>query len=264
MVSFMNKKELKRLDIILLILFPIISVILSLVFKANYLVSTLLFFGLPSVWLSYRTPHMIKRTALFAFIFCIPFGIIIDYIVTADKGWFVPRSSFPRIFNLVPIEDLIFVFLLAYAAVIFYEHFLDKGKHRLIDSKMKYFIWPVVILFFVFIILFFNNPLLLRINYAYFWLGGTVLLLPTLAALGVFPGLFSKYVKTASYFFIVTLLFEFTALELGQWKYDGANFIGWVNLFGHSFPIEEFFFCFILFSTAVLSYYEFFDEPRHR
>lgn len=44
-----SEKFLKKLDIFLLILFPIISVALSLALNANLLVSTLLFFGLPSM-----------------------------------------------------------------------------------------------------------------------------------------------------------------------------------------------------------------------
>lgn len=134
-----NQKFLKKLDIFLLILFPIASVVLSLTFSVNFLVSILLFFGLPSLWLSFRTWSQVSKTFLFSLILSVPLGIFIDYIATIDNSWFVPISVFPfRLFGVVPIEDLIWGFFLIYSIVIFYEHFLDKGKHELVDRRMKY------------------------------------------------------------------------------------------------------------------------------
>jgi len=259
----MRANNSKKSDIIFLIIFPLISVAMSLIFKTNYLVSTLLFFGLPALWLSYRKPKMITRTALFSFLFVIPLGIVVDYIVTIDDGWLVPETSFPfRLFGMVPIEDLIYVFLLAYGTILFYEHFLEKKKHSLIDKKMNYFVWLVVIIFILFLIILSKNPSALHIKYAYLWSGLIVLLLPAMSALAIFPKHFANYVKTASYFFVVTILFEFTALELGQWDYIGNHFIGWVRLFGYQFPVEEFIFALILFSIGTLSLYDFFDEKH--
>ncbi|NQV08402.1 hypothetical protein HQ529_00965 [Candidatus Woesearchaeota archaeon] len=84
-----DESKLKKLDIFLLIVFPIIAVIVSLSINASLIVSTLLFFGLPSLWLSYRTQHMIAKTAIFAFIITIPV-IVIDYLAHLNKSWNVP------------------------------------------------------------------------------------------------------------------------------------------------------------------------------
>jgi hypothetical protein len=98
----------KKLEILLLILFPVLSVILSLVIKANFLVSTLFFFGLPAIWLSSRTKMAIKKTVLFSFIFSIPLAIIVDYRAILDKSWYVPTTVFPfRLLDIIPIENLI-------------------------------------------------------------------------------------------------------------------------------------------------------------
>lgn len=258
-----NQKFLKKLDIFLLILFPILSVILSLALKANFLTSILLFFGLPSIWLSIRTSAQVKKTFLFSLILSLPLGIFIDYIATLDKSWFVPTTVFPfRLFGVVPVEDLIWGFFLIYSIVIFYEHFLDKGKHELVDKRMKYLAWPLIILMLVFFTLLFTKPELLIIRYAYFWLGAIFFILPTITFLSFFPRLLSKYVKTASYFFLLAVLFELTGLQLNQWTFPGQNFIGWVELFGHRFPFEEFFFWFVMGAVSVLAYYEFFDDDR--
>lgn len=258
-----NQKFLKKFDIFLLIFFPILSVTLSLVFNANFLVSILLFFGLPSLWLSFRTQSQVKKTFLFSLILSIPLGISLDYIAITDNSWFVPTTVFSfRLFGVVPIEDLIWVFFLTYNIVIFYEHFLDKGKHELVDRRMKYLVWPLIILMIVFFTILFTKPELLVIRYAYFWLGTVFLILPAITFLSFFPRLLSKYVKTASYFFLLAILFELTGLQLNQWAFPGSNFIGWVELFGYRFPFEEFFFWFIMGAIGVLAYYEFFDDDR--
>lgn len=258
-----NQKFLKKLDIFLLILFPIASVVLSLTFSVNFLVSILLFFGLPSLWLSFRTPSQVNKTFLFSLILSVPLGIFIDYIATIDNSWFVPITVFPfRLFGVIPIEDLIWGFFLIYSIVIFYEHFLDKGKHELVDRRMKYLAWPLIILMLVFFSVLFTKPELLVIPYAYFWLGTVFFILPAITFLSFFPRLLSKYVKTASYFFLLSILFELTGLQLNQWTFPGSNFIGWVELFGHRFPFEEFFFWFVMGAISVLAYYEFFDDDR--
>jgi len=258
-----NQNFLKKLDIFLLILFPIASAVLSLAFSVNFLVSILLFFGLPSLWLSFRTPSQVNKTFLFSLILSIPLGIFIDYIATVDNSWFVPITVFPfRLFSVVPIEDLIWGFFLIYSIVIFYEHFLDKGKHELVDKRMKYLAWPLIILMLVFFTILFTKPELLVIPYAYFWLGIIFFILPAITFLSFFPRLLSKYIKTASYFFLLSLLFELTGLQLNQWTFPGSNFIGWVELFGHRFPFEEFFFGFVMGAISVLTYYEFFDDDR--
>lgn len=258
-----NSKFLKKLDIFLLVLFPIISVILSLAIKANFFTSILLFYGPPSLWLSFRTPNQVPKTLIFTTLCSIPFGIVIDYLATTDQSWFVPVSIFPsRLFGIIPYEDIIWGFLLVYSTIIFYEHFLDKGKQGLVDRKMKYFVWPVLTALIVFLSIHFLKPELLVLKYAYLLLGIGLVLIPSITFLSFFPRLISKYIKTASYFFILSLLFELTALQLNQWTFPGNNFIGWVSILGFDIPFEEFFFFFVMTSIGILSYYEFFDDDR--
>ncbi|MDP3901905.1 MAG: hypothetical protein Q8Q37_02955 [bacterium] len=259
----MNESLLKKLDIVLLIFFPVLAVVLSLAIRANFLISTLLFLGLPSLWLSIRTPSTILKTLIFSLIFSIPVGIILDYIGTLSGSWLVPVTVLPfRFFDIVPIEDLVWFFFLIYNIIIFYEHFLDKGREQLVDRRMKYLIWPLIVIFITFLIIWLINPGLLMMRYAYLWILIIVSILPSITFLSFFPRLLSKYVKTAAYFFLIALLFELTGLELGQWAFPGDNFVGWVELFGYRFPFEEFFAWFIMAAICVLSYYEFFDDDH--
>lgn len=122
--------------------------------------------------------------------------------------------------------------------------------------------WPLSAILFIFILFVRQSPTLLNIPYAYVWLGLVTTLLPGMLFLNFFPNFLSRYVKVSAYFFILSILFELTALELGQWSFPGTTFIGWVDILGYRFPFEEFFFWFLLAVTAILSIYEYFDDDR--
>lgn len=253
----------KKIDIIFLILSPIFATFVSLTFKTNFLISTLLFFGIPAIYLSWRNTHAIKKSFLFSSIIGIFGAFVIDYFATVGGFWFVPKTVFPlRLLGVVPIEDLIWGFLLVYGIVMFYEHFLDKGKHNLKDTNLKYLIISLIFIFITFFLIYLFKPFLLVIPYFYIKAGIIIILFPIISFLSFFPKLISKFIKAGTYFFIQGILFELTGLTLNQWNFDGTNFIGWVQILNLKFPLEEFVFWMVLFSTCVLSYYEFFDDDR--
>lgn len=144
----------------------------------------------------------------------------------------------------------------------FYEHFLDKEKHNLKDTKLKYFISLIIVALFVFSSIYLIEKNLLLIPYFFATFFSIFFLIPMISFLSFFPRLISKYLKTGVYFFAQSLIFELTALSLGQWGFYGKQYIGWVSFGNLKFPLEEFIFWMILFSTCVLSYYEFFDDDR--
>ena len=258
-----NQKFLKKLDILLLVLFPIIAISTTLGLQLNYFWAILLFFGFPAFWFSLRTKKMIARTALFSVPLTILFTIIINYMGVQNGLWYVPITVFPfRLLGELPIEDIILGFLLSYAVVICYEHSLDKGKHNLIDKKMKYFLWPVAFLLIIIFALFITHQGFPNVKYAYFWIGIIFLALPIISTLSFFPKLLSKYLKVSAYFAILLIMFEYTGLALGHWIFPGENFLGWFSYFGYQIPVEEFAVLIILVVIGILSYYEFFDDDR--
>jgi hypothetical protein len=258
----MTKKSWLKLDIILLILFPIFSAVFSVVINANYLTSILLFFGLPAIWLSYRTPQMITRTLLYAAIFTIPFGIIVDYIVTIDYGWYVPKTLFPLILGVVPVEDIIFVLLLVYAIIMFFEHLIHHGKHKILSNSMKYLILLITTIVILFSLILVTKPKFLELPYSYLWTGIIFIIIPFVIYILKFPRMISKFVIVGSYFFMTALIFELVALNLNQWTFPGNNFIGFISIFGYSFPIEELLFFMVFFSSGMLAWYEFYDDKK--
>lgn len=253
---------MKKLDILLLILFPLIAVILSLGLKLNFIISTLIFFGLPSVYLSFRTKKVILRTLTFTLLFGLSASIVLNYMASLDNSWEVP-TIFPfRLLDKVSIEEIVWSLLIVYFIVIFYEHFFDKGKHK-VEYSMRYLAYILISILVVFLLSLFTNPDLLKINYFYLKAGLIAALLPLAAFLFEFHKFVSKFIKTGLYFFYLGLLNELTALQLGYWSFPGSNFIGWVTILGHRFPFEELLFFLMIFAIAVLAYFEFFDDREH-
>ena len=253
----------KKIDIVFLILSPVFATITSLFFRTNFLTSTLLYFGIPAVYLSWRNQHAVRKSAIFSSLFgLIGGGLVIDYLTHFNNVWFVTTIFPVRIFGQVPIEDFLWGFLAVYNIIMFYEHFLDKGKHNLKDSYLKYFISLMFFITLIFTVIYICDKKLFFVPYFYLKAGFILILIPIISFLTFFPRLISKYLKTGVYFFAQSLMFELTALKLGQWSFNGNQYIGWIQISSMKFPIEEFVFWMVLFSTCVLSYYEFFDDDR--
>jgi len=261
-VARMKKRE--SIDLAILLMCPILATLISLLFKTNVFVSVLLFFGIPALYLSFRGAKYIKKSIVFSVITSIPLIIIIDYVGHITKMWIIPNSILPfRLFGIVTIEVILWAVFNSYCVLMFYEYFLDKDvTKKAWFPQMKYLVVAILILFITFIILFFNAPGVLHIPYFYLAFGIVLLLIPVVVELFEYPKLISKFARVGAYFFFLTFLYEVTALKLGWWAFPGTEFVGWVSIFGTMFPIEELVFWLILFSTAVLSYYEYFDDDE--
>lgn len=258
-----RERRWKKIDLILMIVFPIAAIILSMGLNLNYLLSTILFFGVPSLYLSIRKKSLIKKTTIFSFLFIIPISIIIDYLGIRDNSWWVPQTVFGmRFFGGIPFEDLVWSFLIAYFVVSFYEFFLDRKDEPGVKKHMNYLIGGTLIVFFIFIIFLIVSPGILHVPYAYLWMGILTVIAPLITFLSFFPKLIGRYTILGAYFFFVTLLQEIATLHLNNWQFLGTNFIGWFELFGYRFPVEEFILYISLMAAAIAVYYEFFDDDQ--
>lgn len=255
---------MRRLDVIVLLFFPIVAALGSLAVQANLFVSTLLFFGLPALWLSLRAPKKIARSLVFSLVFSIPFVVFADYVATINQAWYVPHSILNwRLFGVIAIEDFVWGFLFVFTPIMFYEHLLDRGKHdSLTTGRFRYLLGIWLSILAIFLPLLYIRPQLLEIPYAYAVLGVAFFFLPFLAFVTKFPWLIRKLSIVAAYFFPLALLHELTGLHLNQWIFSGTEYVGWVELAGLRFPVEELFIWFIIGSATMVGYYEFFADDR--
>jgi hypothetical protein len=254
------EKRRARLDIIVLCTLPILAAVASIFLDINFLTSIILFFGLPATYLSFRTPNAIARSLLFSLVTLIAIAFI-EYYAGVDKSWYV-HSIFPRVFDHIAIEDLVWGFLLTYFIVMFYEHFFDKGRHKVVGVGLKYFALMLAGVFSVLFTLHFMDPK--NIEFFYFRAGLILLLLPVISVLIIFPKYISVLLKITPYFFGLGLIVALTSIQNGYWYYPGENFIGWVSIGSYRFPIEELIFWMTLLSSAIIVYFEFFDDNRAR
>lgn len=256
----------KKVNLVLVILWPIAASLISLAINAGTFTSMLLFLAVPGAYLSLFKKDFVLKAAIFSLITAIPIGIVADYIMELTGGWYLPNSIFGdfRLFNYVSAEQIIWLFFYVYFVIIYYEVFLE--DHKAISNfhiNMKYMFLIMASMLGIFLFFYTFSPKTLEINYFYLKFGIVIVLLPIIIVLAKFPQLSGKFFKASTYFFFLSITYEVTALKLNQWSFPAENqFVGIIELFGQRFPFEELFFWIILGSLATLSYYEFYDDDK--
>lgn len=254
----------KSFDVWVLVALPILAAIVTVILSTNKFTSTLLFFGLPILYLIWKNPSIFKKSFAFAFLFSIPLSIFIDTLAVFDGGWYIPESVVPfRLFGVATFEVYLFGLLWVLFAILFYEYFFDRHTkrdwfprvYRRLFYLFTFLIMGVTVLFFI-------KPSLLVIPYFYTWVSVIFVVSSLVWFLMRQPKFLKRFTIQGVYFFFVLLLFEVVALQVGQWTFPGKHFIGWINLFGYSFPFEELVFWMILATPSLLAYYEFFADDK--
>lgn len=247
---------------LVLYVLPLVAVIFSLVTRANTLTSLLLFWGIPSLLLTVWARQRAPKAALFALVatvFCISLNII--FYVTHQ--WYVVSMSDYRLFGFMAWEDIPYFFLWVYFPVIFWEHFYERQvRERPWTKRMTRLTCAFVLFSLITITAWAWAPILLQIPY--FYLVGAILFVVFPLTLEVLshPRLGLKFIRVGLYFAYVGILYELTALRLGQWFFPSDKFLGWIVIVGLRFPIEELFAWILLGAAAILSWYEYFDDDN--
>lgn len=253
-----------KVSLVLLVFWPVLASVISFFISANFFVSTLLFLLAPSIYLSWLNRKSIGKISIFSLVFGIPISVVLDYVMEVTGGWYVPYSIFGsfRLFDLVTVDLVLWGILEAYFILMFYETFLDrKYRHEFSNPNLKYLYTFLYICLGVFIWLFVAKPGALEINYFYLKLGVVMVIIPIASAVLKFPKLWNRLLNIAAYFFLFNLVYEFTAVRLGQWSFPAKDqLIGMVEIWGAQIAFEEFFFWIMLTAMAVVSFYELFDD----
>ena len=248
-------------DQYVLIVFIILSVILSLVYSFRPLTSALFFFLVPSLYMLARKPVIIKRVLAGSLLFGLLFGFALDFVALLNSAWSEPINQLffkDRIFGVIAADHIIWFFLWVLVIICYYEHFFEHERSDTISPHVLWGLIPAIFLTILLLVIFFVSPDTLKFRYAYLILG-IAALVPLVFLLFKKPRFYTKFAKTVPYFFFLFLAYELVALYLGQWEFPG-QYIGHVTLAGLSFPFEEFFFWILLSSPVILSYYEIFID----
>jgi hypothetical protein len=255
---------MNRWDVFAVLIVPMAAffVLFVLGFKTTYLVSLLVFFLIPSIYLSLRKKERVKKVALFTLITTIPLYFIIDILAYLGKDWIVPASLFPfRILGVLPIEDFIWLFLVTYLVLIIYES-ISKDKFKpALGGRVTLMIAILYPLLLIAVGLFYLYPSL-NIPYAFDILGFGLLLIPAVLVILRFPSYAITFLKVQILFSVIHLPFELVGDKYGFWLYQGSYYIGWVKILGVSMPLEEMMFVMMFGAFAACAYYVFFTAQR--
>ena len=251
-------------DLSFLILINIFAIVVSMTFKVNFLSSTVLFLGIPSIYLLYKEKAYLKKILLASVTFGLFFGFIFDLIAELNKAWdWSGGLSFGKILGIVQIDVIVWFFLWMLQMFLFYEHFIDRKKMKSNFSSRGLGLLTIGVLSTILVTLIYNfSPSLLHFDKAYLVLCSLVSV-PFLIIFYNKPKLVLHTVPMIFYFFFVYLTHEITALHLDLWRFPG-DYVGLVSMLGVSFPIEELIFWMILSSLIGSIYYEWnFDNQKN-
>ncbi len=259
----MKKKtaaKTKRKDLLIILVLPLLTGALILLLNLNFLITTLLFFGLPSLFLSIKNPKEVFKAIIVSLFGGTVNSFIAEYAATTHNLWQV-QTVFPfKLLGLLPVEELIWGILLLYSIIMFYDYFLDKSRHLIkIKRYLIGFIYFLSLTFISFVI----RPNVGAISpYFYLMVGLIGLVLPSVVYLIYQPTSFLKFFKTSLYTFYVGIIFEIISVKLGHWVFTGDKFIAWIEFWGAKFPFEELLCWQIVVAFAILAYYELFGDDN--
>jgi len=256
---------MKKVDISVLILLPILAFIITIYFNINLFTSIFLFFGLSSIYLTLRRPSIFLKSFIFAFMLSWPISWVFDLLGALNKSWIVPSTIFPfRFFGLATVEFYFLALLWVFLAVSFYGYFLDRGKDSgRFDKKIKYLLLlSLSLVTVVFLAYIFGHIAILTIPYYYLLLSITFVIPPIVFFLYFYPKFLRRLVPVLIYFFFLLFLFEISALQNAQWIFPGEQYVGFIQVFRYRFPFEELIFWMFFATPSLLVYYEFFADDR--
>ncbi|TSD03504.1 MAG: hypothetical protein Athens071416_185 [Parcubacteria group bacterium Athens0714_16] len=257
----MNKEKKKDLFYITLAFLFFTFVVYQ--FKLGYLETVILLFGIPSVFLSFKLKTSIKKSALFSIAFSFPMAFVFDYICNVSGCWYENGSLGITILNAYPLDIFIWGFIYFYFITIFYEYFFDKDKNKTkISKNLKFWVYASILLIFLFSFIYITNRELLVIKN--FYIVGLIIffLIPIILMCWNYPSLIKKISIQGFWFFFVSVIYEVLAVHLGHWRFVKGMNIGWVEIFGVGFALEEF--LFLIFAVpATICIYEFLADDKN-
>lgn len=249
-------------DLVLVLIWQILSVHFFVYFSIDFIWSAFLFYGLPGLYLSLKKPQLIRKTLLFSLVGGVAMPFFFDYPAYLDSSWNIINSHLRFFNNALAIEDILWNLWWIYFNVIFWKYFISDD---VLSQKFpkKFFIFLILLsgLIISFFLIYFKNPSLLNISYFYLKVSLIFLLIPFIACL-----FYIKNKKSLLYFtyytFFASLIFDYSGMISKKWEFIGNHYIGTFNYFGGPMPYEEFLFWIILGAPGVIAWYKIFADSR--
>jgi hypothetical protein len=254
----------KKMDFLVLVLLMIMAYIYCRL-TVNLYIGRGLFggmvFSLPSVlYLSLRRPKPWKKIIVSTIIFGTLFGFFFEFIQEFNQSYAVIHAVFPKLFGVVPADNVLGHTMMALLTFTFYEHFISKQKTDTVSPRIKYSLLLAGVAIVGTLGLYYIRPALLELRYSYAYLGCLAIIPPIIYAYR-HPRSIGELTAMIPFFFVLYIVVELLAVKHSWWIYPGYTYIGHVTLFGATFPIEELLFWMLCYALALVSYYKIFVDP---
>lgn len=254
----------KTRDIFILVAINIFAIAASFLFQTNFLTSAVLFLGLPSLYLLWKEKTHLRKILLASVAFGVFFSFVFDFIAELNKAWdWNGGLIFGKILGVVQADVMVWFFLWIFHIFLFYEHFIDRKKLKSKITRRQLEVLGTSVLSVILLIGVYQFfPSLLYFDKAYLTLC-LIVSIPFAILCFIKPKLVLHTLPMVAYFAFVYLSHEITALHLEQWRFPG-DYVGWVQILGASFPVEELIFWIGLSSLIGAMYYEMsFDNQKN-
>lgn len=250
-------QKIKKTNLIIyFILYVIFASILVWFLKPIYLVTLLLVIGVPTITNYFILNHSKRKIIIFSLFATFLFAPAIELMCRLANVWDV-QTIFPKIFGLMPLENLLFAFFNFVWVLSFYEYFIDKNTKDKISKKMKYIVMLFILFFAITFVLFFYDANLITLNYHEMSL--LFLIFPAIIMAFREPSILKKTIMPTIFFCVIFFVYEFVAIHIGNWWWPG-NYLFPINLYGNIFPLDDIIFWYILSTITLILGYEFFVD----
>lgn len=223
-----------------LIVYAIAVAVLGIIFHFSYLISTILFFVPPSIYITIRRPDLFRPIGIYSLAVGIPFVLIIDTIALYNHSWW-ETSAFPiRIFNLMPFDTVVWSVLYVYTTLVFFEYFFEKGNETPALSR-RFWNLEIGLLFVLtaFLFSFSFHPEWFMIPYFYAVFVGIFYIAVSIGALIHIPKAFSTLWIQCLFLSVWLFVAELGALAAHQWGFSGSEYLGMIRIGAFTLPFEE-------------------------
>lgn len=238
-------------DIVVLLILLFVSSSLVVFLNLNFLLATILHFGLPLVYLVSKNKTITKKVLFFSLPFIVIGWPAWDYISATNDMWRLQAGSSFKIFNVLNPQLLLWGSLWTLFTIYMYEN-LEKEKSRF-NPKVKTYALAATIVSIVFIIMSIVD-IKSVFEYVYLLMGLLFAIIPTIYLIHENKALYIKSLKMVPFFFIYLLVHEVVCLNSKMWVFNGSYIMN-ISLFGAVFPLEELVFWMILSPPVIYGLY---------
>lgn len=248
----------KKKKIICLFAYVVFASVLVYSLKPYYFFSILIVLLPPALVNFLWLKRSRRKILLFSILSTLFFAPPVELAARLANAWDV-QSIFPRPFDLIPFENMLFAFLNVFWVLSFYEYFVDRDTIGSVSKRLKYLLGIYCLVAVLVYSLYFYNHEIIALNY--FQLAVPVLIIPSIIFFFTIPALnkIKKAVLPTVFFALVFFIYELVSLKIGSWWWPGEYFFP-LTIGGKVFPLDDVIIWYLLSTPVLIGSYEFFAD----